>query len=94
MQEYQAVPSKVSWLLRSAHPTDARSSLLDQGQCSPIGQGGDSHGNRLCHLCLGCCWPDFHWKTVFPHVDNQSSTIWVKNAYVGGVLKLNFYGIR
>lgn len=74
-------------------PSGMRIELLDQGACSPIGPGGGQpYKPGLCQLCEGSCWPDFHWQTVFPPVNNQPSTVWVENAYVGGVLKLNFYG--
>lgn len=63
------------------------------GARSPSGQGGGQpYKPRLCQLREGSCWPDFHGKTIFPPVNNQSSTTWVENAYVGGVLKPNSYG--
>lgn len=50
----QAVPSKVVWLsLRSAHPADARSNLLDQGECSPVGQGGGQLWKQAVPLVPG-----------------------------------------
>lgn len=74
-------------------PSGARSQWLDQGARSTTGQGwGQPYKPGLHPLCEGSCWPDFHWKTVFPPVNKEQSTIWVENAYVGGVLKLNFYG--
>lgn len=71
-------------------PSGTRSQLLDWGACSPIEQGGGQPYKPGLRQLRGLAPSGKLFP--FPPVNNQPSTIWVENAYVGGVLKLNFYG--